>query len=49
MVAGTTVAGRHYLKFTLLNAEAGVADIRSIIDLLRTTGASLLAHAEVPA
>ena len=49
VVAGTTVAGRHYLKFTLLNAEAGVEDIRSIIELLRSTGASLLAHAEVPA
>nr|WP_269450083.1 aspartate aminotransferase family protein [Arthrobacter sp. U41] len=49
VVAGTTVAGRHYLKFTLLNAEAGVADIRSIIELLRTTGASLLEAAEVSA
>lgn len=49
VVAGTTVAGRHYLKFTLLNAEAGVADIRGIIDLLRTTGASLLADAQVSA
>ncbi|HSL35837.1 MAG TPA: pyridoxal-dependent decarboxylase, partial [Arthrobacter sp.] len=47
VVAGTTVAGRHYLKFTLLNAEAGVEDIQSIIELLRTTGASLLAAAEV--
>ncbi|MET3950809.1 L-2,4-diaminobutyrate decarboxylase [Arthrobacter sp. UYEF36] len=47
VVAGTTVAGRHYLKFTLLNAEAGVEDIRSIIELLRSTGASLLAAAEV--
>ncbi|WP_313959650.1 aspartate aminotransferase family protein [Arthrobacter sp. U41] len=49
VVAGTTVAGRHYLKFTLLNAEARVEDIRSIIDLLRTTGASLLEDAEVSA
>jgi L-2,4-diaminobutyrate decarboxylase len=49
VVAGTTVAGRHYLKFTLLNAEARVEDIRSIIDLLRTTGASLLEGAGVPA
>lgn len=47
VVAGTTVAGRHYLKFTLLNAEAGVEDVQSIIELLRTTGASLLAAAEV--
>ncbi len=49
VVAGTTVAGRHYLKLTLLNAAAGVADIRGIIDLLRTTGASLLADADVSA
>ena len=49
VVAGTTVAGRHYLKFTLLNAEASVEDIRSIIDLLRSTGEALLAVAEVSA
>ena len=47
--AGTTVAGRHHLKFTLLNAEACVADIRGILELLRSTGASLLAAAEVSA
>ncbi len=49
VVAGTTVAGRHYLKFTLLNAAAGVEDIRAILELLRATGASLLDAAEVPA
>ena len=49
VVAGTTVAGRHYLKFTLLNAEASVEDIRGIIELLRTTGVSLLADAAVSA
>lgn len=42
VVAGTTVAGRHYLKFTLLNAEATLKDIGEIIELLRSTGASLL-------
>jgi L-2,4-diaminobutyrate decarboxylase len=45
VVAGTTVAGRHYLKFTLLNAEATLEDISEIIDLLRRTGAQLLANA----
>jgi L-2,4-diaminobutyrate decarboxylase len=45
IVAGTTVAGRHYLKFTLLNAEATLEDISEIIDLLRRTGAQLLANA----
>jgi L-2,4-diaminobutyrate decarboxylase len=43
VVAGTKVAGRHYLKFTLLNAEATLEDIGTIISLLRDTGESLLA------
>jgi L-2,4-diaminobutyrate decarboxylase len=42
VVAGTTVEGRHYLKFTLLNAEATLGDIGEIISLLRSTGAGLL-------
>jgi L-2,4-diaminobutyrate decarboxylase len=42
VVAGTKVAGRHYLKFTLLNAEATLEDIAQIINLLRRTGAGLL-------
>ncbi|MGW9413741.1 pyridoxal phosphate-dependent decarboxylase family protein [Arthrobacter cupressi] len=43
VVAGTKVDGHHYLKFTLLNAEASRNDIREIIELLRRTGAGLLA------
>jgi L-2,4-diaminobutyrate decarboxylase len=42
VVAGTKVGGRHYLKFTLLNAEATLEDIAEIIGLLRRTGAGLL-------
>jgi L-2,4-diaminobutyrate decarboxylase len=42
VVAGTKVAGRHYLKFTLLNAEATLEDISEIIGLLRSSGESLL-------
>ncbi|MFX1821620.1 aspartate aminotransferase family protein [Pseudarthrobacter sp. CC4] len=42
VVAGTTVGGRHYLKFTLLNAEATLEDISGIINFLRRTGAGLL-------
>ena len=42
VVAGTKVGGRHYLKFTLLNAEATLGDIAGIITLLRRTGAGLL-------
>lgn len=45
VVAGTKVAGSHYLKFTLLNAEATLEDIREIIELLRSTGVQLLAGA----
>ncbi|MET3173102.1 UNVERIFIED_ORG: L-2,4-diaminobutyrate decarboxylase [Arthrobacter sp. UYCu721] len=45
VVAGTKVAGRHYLKFTLLNAEATLEDISEVIGLLRRTGAQLLANA----
>ena len=42
VVAGTKVAGRHFLKFTLLNAEATLEDIGDIIELLRGAGAELL-------
>jgi L-2,4-diaminobutyrate decarboxylase len=43
VVAGTKVAGRHYLKFTLLNAEATLGDILEIVSLLRSSGETLLA------
>ncbi|MGJ3559728.1 lysine decarboxylase DesA [Streptomyces sp. INA 01156] len=34
VVAGTKVAGRHYLKFTLLNPETTTADITAVLDLI---------------
>ncbi|MDI6517458.1 lysine decarboxylase DesA [Streptomyces coelicoflavus] len=34
VVAGTKVAGRHYLKFTLLNPETTTADIATVLDLI---------------
>ncbi|MFI0896769.1 pyridoxal phosphate-dependent decarboxylase family protein [Streptomyces sp. NPDC020983] len=34
VVAGTTVAGRHHLKFTLLNPLTTPADIAEVLDLL---------------
>ncbi|MFC4029924.1 pyridoxal phosphate-dependent decarboxylase family protein [Streptomyces polygonati] len=34
VVAGTKVDGKHYLKFTLLNPETGLADIVQVLDLL---------------
>ena len=49
VVAGTKVSGRHCLKFTLLNAEATLGDITEIIELLRRTGAELLADANADA
>jgi L-2,4-diaminobutyrate decarboxylase len=49
VVAGTKVGGRHFLKFTLLNAEATLEDIDQIIGLLRGTGAALLNGQEAAA
>ncbi|WP_432064580.1 pyridoxal phosphate-dependent decarboxylase family protein [Streptomyces sp. C10-9-1] len=34
VVAGTTVGGRQYLKFTLLNPETTVGDITAVLDLI---------------
>ncbi|PZH11333.1 pyridoxal-dependent decarboxylase [Streptomyces sp. NTH33] len=34
VVAGTTVAGRHYLKFTLLNPETKPDDLAAVLDLI---------------
>ncbi|MCQ6553010.1 aspartate aminotransferase family protein [Streptomyces sp. C10-9-1] len=34
VVAGTTVGGRQYLKFTLLNPETTVGDIAAVLDLI---------------
>ncbi|MFI9805941.1 lysine decarboxylase DesA [Streptomyces sp. NPDC052301] len=34
VVAGTEVAGRHYLKFTLLNPETTPTDIAAVLDLI---------------
>ncbi|MFB9348050.1 lysine decarboxylase DesA [Streptomyces heliomycini] len=34
VVAGTKVAGRHYLKFTLLNPETTTSDIAAVLDLI---------------
>ena len=35
VIAGTTVVGRHYLKFTLLNAETTLADLEHVLGLIR--------------
>ncbi|GAB3255998.1 lysine decarboxylase DesA [Arthrobacter pigmenti] len=38
IIGGTTVEGRHYLKFTLLNAGTTLADVEEMIDLIRQRG-----------
>ena len=43
MVAATRVEGRQYLKLTLLNPLATVADIVGVVDAVRGTGEGLLA------
>ena len=45
LVAGTKVAGRHYLKFTLLNADTTLADMQEILEQIRRTGSAYLAGA----
>ena len=42
VIAGTTVDGRNFLKFTLLNPTAGLADIERILDLIRSHAARWL-------
>lgn len=44
VVAGTTVDGRHYLKFTLLNPETSLADIKHVLDLLARHAARYVAE-----
>ncbi|MGP3927696.1 pyridoxal phosphate-dependent decarboxylase family protein [Streptomyces sp. 8N616] len=46
VVAGTTVDGAHYLKFTLLNPQTSVSDIACVLDLIdRHARAYLSRHA----
>ncbi|MDY6942936.1 MAG: aspartate aminotransferase family protein [Pseudomonadota bacterium] len=42
LVAATREAGRCYLKFTLLNPATTLADVRAVLDGLRTHGQALL-------
>ena len=38
IVAGTTVGGHHWLKFTLLNPNTTMDDLREVLDLIREIG-----------
>lgn len=42
VIAGTQVNGRRYLKFTLLNPQASLSNIESVIDLIKFHGANYL-------
>lgn len=42
VIAATVVEGRQYLKFTLLNPETTLDDLRAIVELIRNHGARLL-------
>ncbi|MFV2020205.1 pyridoxal phosphate-dependent decarboxylase family protein [Micromonospora sp. LOL_023] len=42
IIAGTTIDGHYWLKFTLLNPNTTVEDLRTVIDLIRRAGAELL-------
>jgi L-2,4-diaminobutyrate decarboxylase len=42
IVAGTTFGGHQWLKFTLLNPNTTVADLRAVLDLVRSAGDALL-------
>ncbi|WP_405780612.1 pyridoxal phosphate-dependent decarboxylase family protein [Streptomyces sp. NBC_00859] len=49
VVAGTTVNGRAYLKFTLLNPQTTVADIAAVLELLAEYAGQYLGEALVHA
>ncbi len=49
IVAGTTVRGRHYLKFTLLNPHTTLDDIATVLDLIAEHAGSYLAERPRPA
>jgi L-2,4-diaminobutyrate decarboxylase len=42
VIAGTKVNGRVYLKFTLLNPETSMKDIKSILTMIKTIGQGFL-------
>ena len=43
MVAGTTIEGRSWLKFTLLNPQTPLAHLLGILETIAATGEALLA------
>ncbi|WP_425576362.1 pyridoxal phosphate-dependent decarboxylase family protein [Streptomyces glaucosporus] len=47
VVAGTVVDGRHHLKFTLLNPETTLDDIRAVLDLIAAHAEDHLAAARL--
>ncbi|MGW3547499.1 pyridoxal phosphate-dependent decarboxylase family protein [Janibacter hoylei] len=43
MVAGTTIEGRSWLKFTLLNPQTPIGHLRGVLETIAATGEALLA------
>ncbi len=48
VVAGTTVDGRHFLKFTLLNPETSLDDIGHVLELIAGHAARFVARHSTP-
>ncbi|WP_390277493.1 pyridoxal phosphate-dependent decarboxylase family protein [Vogesella amnigena] len=48
VIAGTRVAGRQYLKLTLLNPETTLADLAAVAAMIRRHGEQYLADAALP-
>lgn len=48
MLAATRVAGRRYLKFTLMNARTTGDDMQELLELIMTTGQVLAANQHMP-
>ncbi|MBG0560089.1 pyridoxal phosphate-dependent decarboxylase family protein [Actinoplanes aureus] len=49
IVAGTTIGGHYWLKFTLLNPNTTMGNLKDVLDLIREIGRDLLGEHEVTA
>lgn len=46
LIAGTKVAGRQYLKFTLLNPVTTIADVQAVLTMIKRQGEAYFANQE---
>jgi L-2,4-diaminobutyrate decarboxylase len=49
IVAGTTIGGHYWLKFTLLNPNTTMGNLRDVLDLIREIGQDMLGEHETAA